>query len=308
MIARQTETPRTNPDPRVDRFLEHLLVEKGLAENSLKSYAQDLSSLLSFLERRSLDLAQVTAQTLFLYLSAKRAEGLKSRSLARHLSSLRGFFAFAEAEGLIPANPARLLPGPKLPKLLPHALPQEDMTRLLAAPDPSTTLGFRDRCMLELLYACGLRVSELNALKLGDYDPQAGTLMVLGKGDKERLVPIHHAAQALLDDYLAFRRPALRPVEEYVFLNRSGRGLSRQGVWKLVKGYAKAAGIRQEISPHTFRHSFATHLLEGGADLRTVQLLLGHADIAATEIYTQVTTGRLSGVHRRHHPRSRSAQ
>jgi integrase/recombinase XerD len=289
----------------VDRFLEHLLVEKGLAENSLKGYAQDLGAFLAFLDERSVGLAEVTAQTLFLYLAARRSQGLKSRSLARQLSALRGFFAFAEAQGELAANPARLLDGPKLPKLLPHALPKDEMARLLEQPDPATTLGLRDRAMLELLYACGLRVSELVALKLPDYDAQAGTLLVFGKGAKERVVPVHRAAQALLETYLATRRPALRPAQEYVFLNRSGRGLSRQGVWKLIKGHAKAAGIRRDISPHTFRHSFATHLLEGGADLRAVQMLLGHADIAATEIYTQVSAGRLAGVHRRHHPRSR---
>ncbi|WP_243546296.1 site-specific tyrosine recombinase XerD [Pseudodesulfovibrio tunisiensis] len=290
--------------PWVDRYLEHLLVEKGLSENSLSGYSTDLSSLLDFLESKSATLEEVTSRVLFLYLTHLRVRGLASRSLARHLSSLRGFFVFATEEGWYRENPAQLLENPKLPKKLPEFLLREEMARILALPDTSTRLGMRDRAMLELLYAAGLRVSELIGLRVLDYDPQTGLLRVFGKGAKERLVPVHYTAQEVLAQYLSTTRPTFRPAQDFLFLNRSGKGLSRQGVWKLIKRYAAEAGIKRSISPHTFRHSFATHLLEGGADLRTVQLLLGHADISATEIYTHVQAGRLRALHKEFHPRS----
>ena len=178
------------------------------------------------------------------------------------------------------------------------------MSRVLALPDTATRLGMRDRAMLELLYAAGLRVSELIEMKVLDYDAQTGLLRVFGKGAKERLVPIHYTAQDVLGRYLLNTRPGFRPAADFMFLNRSGKGLTRQGVWKLIKTYADKAGIKRSISPHTFRHSFATHLLEGGADLRTVQLLLGHSDISATEIYTHIQAGRLKSIHQQYHPRS----
>jgi len=263
--------------PWVDAWLEHQLVVKGLSENSLAAYAQDLQHLQEFLNERSHDLELVSDQTLFLYLMYLRQKGLTSRSLARHLSSMRGFFAHAVAEGWLDVSPAELIEAPKLPRKLPDVLSRDEMDALLSRPDMETSLGFRDRAMLELLYAAGLRVTELITLTPLDYDPQSGVLRVFGKGDKERLVPIHALAQDLLSRYMASIRPAFKPVKEFVFLNRSGKGLSRQGVWKLIKRYALDAGIRKEISPHSLRHSFATHLLEGGADLRTVQMLLGHA-------------------------------
>ena len=300
--ARDSKPPS---HPWVDRYLEFLLVEKGLSENSMAGYAADLASFLAFLDGMSEDLPGATPRVLFQYLTHLRARELKSRSLARHLSSLRGLFSFCAEEGLLSEDPARLLENPKLPKGLPQFLSREEIGRILAAPDESTPLGARDRTMLELLYAAGMRVSELIGLQLGDYDPQVGILRIFGKGAKERYVPIHYAAQDKLSDYLVRVRPALHPVGEFVFLNRSGKGLTRQGVWKLIKKYAETVGIRRSISPHTFRHSFATHLLDGGADLRTVQLLLGHADISATEIYTHIQTGRLLRVHRQFHPRSK---
>lgn len=290
--------------PWVDRYLEHLLIEKGLSENSLTGYANDLGSLLAFLEDRSFALKDLTDKTLFLYLTHLRARGLKSRSLARHLSSLRGFFAFAVGEKWYKEDPGQLLENPKLPRKLPEFLSREEISRVLALPDTSTPLGMRDKVMLELLYAAGLRVSELIGMKVLDYDPQVGMLKVFGKGAKDRLIPIHYTAQDFLNRYLEFTRPGFKPYEDFMFLNRSGKGLTRQGVWKLIKKYAEAAGIKRSISPHTFRHSFATHLLEGGADLRTVQILLGHADISATEIYTHVEANRLKTLHRKFHPRS----
>lgn len=303
-MEKRTKSADSHHHPWIDRYLEHILIEKGLSENSLTSYSNDLHSLLAFLKEKSFDLKELTDRTLFLYLTHLRAKGLKSRSLARHLSSLRGFFTFAMDEKWYKEDPGHLLENPKLPKKLPEFLTREEIGRLLALPDPSTKLGMRDKAMLELLYAAGLRVSELIQMKVLDYDPQVGMLKVFGKGAKERLIPIHFTAQEYLNQYIEYTRPAFNPVEDFMFLNRSGKGLTRQGVWKLIKKFASVAGIKRSISPHTFRHSFATHLLEGGADLRTVQLLLGHADISATEIYTHVESNRLKTLHQKYHPRS----
>ena len=303
------QTPPTSPVPShawVDRYLEHLLVAKGLSEHSLAAYSTDILDFLIFLNDHQARLEAVTDDSLFLYLMHLRTRGLASRSLARHLSALRGFFAFAADEGWLPESPAALIENPKLPRLLPDVLSRDEVASLLAAPDTTTPLGYRDRTMLELLYAAGLRVSELVGLTLGDYDAQAGILRVFGKGAKERLTPIHALAQDYLSTYLQSVRGAFKPREAFVFLNRSGKGLTRQAIWKHIKRYALEAGVSTRISPHSLRHSFATHLLEGGADLRTVQILLGHADISATEIYTHVQAGRLIAVHRAHHPRSRA--
>lgn len=287
-----------------DKYLEHLLVVRGLSENSLEAYSGDLQSFLGFLGDRSGDVDQCDADTLFLYLMHLREQGLTSRSLARRLSALRGFFAYLADEGLMSSNPSEFLENPKLPKKLPEVLSQDEVAAVLARPDTTDRLGFRDRTMLEILYAAGLRVSELVSLAPLDFDPQQGLLKIFGKGSKERLVPIHFAAQKYLETWLKDWRPGFSPKENAVFLNRSGKAISRQGVWKLIKRYALEAGIKRAVSPHSFRHSFATHLLEGGADLRTVQILLGHEDIAATEIYTHVQTGRMMQMHRKFHPRS----
>jgi len=290
--------------PLADTYLEHLLVVRGLSENSLAAYSTDLREFSAFLREKNAEPTEVRGQTLSLYLFHLRRKGLASRSLARHLSALRGFFSYLADEGLTDSDPAEFLENPKLPRKLPDVLTIDEMARVLNQPDLSTKLGFRDRTMLELLYAAGLRVSELVDMKPFDFDPQVGVLKIFGKGSKERLVPIHYAAQEFLQNYLQSWRGQFKPVEDAVFLNRSGQGLTRQAVWKAVKRHTLTAGIAKEVSPHTFRHSFATHLLEGGADLRTVQLLLGHADIAATEIYTHVQAGRLVQIHRQHHPRS----
>ena len=289
----------------VDRYLEHLLVVKGLSENSLSAYSLDLDFFQRFLAERGGDVASVTDETVFLYLIHLRTRGLSSRSMARHLSALRGFYAFAADEGFLAESPAALVESPKLPRLLPDVLTTDEVARLLSAPDMDTPLGFRDKAMLELLYAAGLRVSELVGLTLADFDAQAGLLRVFGKGSKERVTPIHSLAMEFLSTYLSSVRGAFGPKDQHVFLNRSGKGLTRQAVWKGIKRYALAADVSARISPHSLRHSFATHLLDGGADLRTVQMLLGHADISATEIYTHVQAGRLLAVHRAHHPRSR---
>jgi integrase/recombinase XerD len=288
----------------MDRYVRHLLVVKGLSENSLEAYTADLSSLGTFLDERSAGLEDLSTDTLLLFLMQQRDNGLTGRTLARRLSALRGFCAYLADEGFIKANPAEYLENPKLPRKLPEVLSRDEMQALLGVPDLSDRLGFRDRTILEVLYAAGLRVSELVSLRPLDFDAQRGLLKVFGKGAKERLAPVHYSAQEFLEAWLRDWRPGFSPKEDAMFLNRSGKGLSRVGVWKLVKRYARAAGIKREISPHTFRHSFATHLLEGGADLRSVQILLGHEDIAATEIYTHVQTGRLMRIHERFHPRS----
>lgn len=294
------------PEKQLKDYLDRLLIEEGLAANTLSAYRSDLHDFMSFLDAHALPLRECSEQSIFLYIVDIRRRGLGGRSLARHLSALRGFFAFLREEGVMQADPSRFLENPKLQKQLPEVLSRKEMQSLLAQPDLHGKLGFRDRTMLELLYASGLRVSELCGLKPLDFDPQAGVLRIFGKGSKERLVPVHAEAGRWLEEYLTYWRPMFNPVSPNVFLNRSGKPLSRVGVWKLVQKYALKAGIRREISPHTFRHSFATHLLEGGADLRSVQLLLGHADISATEIYTHVQAERLAKIHKNHHPRSRA--
>lgn len=292
--------------PWFDRYLEHLLVVKGLSENSVASYRADLQSFAFFLDKEEYPLEKVIEQTLFLYMLYQRKRSLKSRSLARHLSSLRGFFDFLYDEGLLAENPAKMLESPKLPRKLPEYLSRTEIESLLNQPDLATKLGNRDRSMLEIMYASGLRVSEVIDMRPLDYDGQAGVIRIWGKGGKERMVPVHDTAQNFLNEYVATWRPTFAPQEDRMFLNRSGKGLSRQGLWKIIKRYARQAGIDRPISPHTLRHSFATHLLDGGADLRTVQLLLGHADISATEIYTHVQGERLTRMHEQHHPRSQS--
>lgn len=308
--------PKTLPlvtlDSLLPRWLDHLLAERGLSLHTVNAYDADCKQFFEFLHELSQGadasappIAVIDEGLLFLHLAWLRKRGQGGRSLARHLSALRGFFSFALEEGQVEENPALLLENPKLPSLLPEVLSRQEMELVLAQPDKQDRLGCRDRCMLELLYAAGLRVSEICALRLGQLDMQRGLVRVFGKGSKERLVPLHDLMCSLLDEYVSHWREQFHPLEDNVFVNRSGRGLSRQYVWKMIKKYVMLAGIQRSISPHTFRHSFATHLLEGGADLRSVQLLLGHADISATEIYTHVQGERLKMLHHRFHPRSR---
>lgn len=302
------ETPASFPAHLAWTWLDGLLSQRGLSRNTVAAYGQDLDALRDFLEELALPLAQLDDERLLLFVAWRRQRGDTNRSLARRLSSLRSFLAWCVEEGALPSNPAALMNGPKLPHLLPEVLSQEEMLTMLEAPDQTDKLGRRDRTMLELLYAAGMRVSELIGLHPLDLDLQRGVVRVVGKGNKERYIPLHDAAVARTAAYLHDTRPLFCPVQDYVFLNRSGKGLTRQGVWKLIKRYALMAGIRKTISPHTFRHSFATHLLEGGADLRSVQLLLGHADMSATELYTHVQGKRLKQIHTMHHPRSNSGR
>jgi integrase/recombinase XerD len=293
-------------DAALEQFIEHLIVERGLAPLTLEAYANDLAGLRSFLPtlgRESWD--QITLPDLQSFLSHLEGQGVGPRSRARKLSAVRQFFRFLLREGLAANNPLEWLDSPKLPKGLPKVLGLEEVDRLLAAPDPATPLGQRDDAMLELLYATGLRVSELVGLIVPQLDLRRGVVRVQGKGSKERLVPMVFRAVEKLQLYLQHIRPVLLQGQktQRLFLNRSGRGLSRQGFWKILKGYARQANLPPHLSPHTLRHSFATHLLWRGADLRALQLLLGHADISTTQIYTHLHTARLQEIHQQAHPR-----
>ena len=297
-----------------ERWLDELLAVRGLSPATADSYRQDIAALSSFLEESGAEdlsarqaLARLDDEELLLFVVWLRARGDGRRTLARRLSCLRGFFSWCADRDMMEGNPAALLDGPKLPHTLPSVLSREEALALIAAPDEDTKLGRRDRAMLELMYASGLRVSELIGLHPLDIDLQRGALRVFGKGRKERLVPLHARAVAVMEYYLRKVRPEFMPQDSHVFLNRSGTGLTRQAVWKLIRRYALEAGIDRDISPHTMRHTFATHLLEGGADLRTVQLLLGHSDLAATELYTHVRSDVLEEVYRRCHPRNISS-
>lgn len=294
----------------VQTFLNHLRIEKGLSTNTILAYGRDLKKLVAFAEKKRLRLRDVRHSDLVDFLGELYRRKLDSRSIARHVVSLRQFFAFARAEGMIKTDPAILLETPKTWKKLPGFLSLEEVDRLLSLPDASTTLGARDKALLEVLYGSGLRVSELVGLRVTDLDLASGCLRCRGKGDKERLVPVGKQALVALRHYLNFSRPALLrgfrggSPPAHLFLNHRGRPLSRVGFWKILKQYGKQLGIWKQLSPHKLRHSFATHLLERGADLRSVQLMLGHADISTTQIYTHVIQERLKQIYRDHHPRA----
>lgn len=287
-----------------DQFFNYLKVERGLSGNTIQAYSSDLTSYLRFLEGRGIGVLEVTRENLSAYLLTL-SRTISPRSLARNLSSIRGFYRFLVAEGRLDSNPARLQEAPRLPRRLPGTLSLNEVDRLLSQPDPSTPTGLRDRAMLEVLYATGLRVSELIHLKVFDINMEAGFLRTVGKGSKERLVPIGAKALAAVKEYLQFgRAPLVKGVNPpFLFLNGRGKSMTRQGFWKIIGAHGRKASIRRKISPHSLRHSFATHLLEGGADLRSVQLMLGHADIATTQVYTHVTRERLKQIHEQFHPR-----
>jgi integrase/recombinase XerD len=297
--------------PSIDAFLAMATVEKGLARNTVDAYARDLAGLGEFLlargafEWRDVDGAQLRA-----FLSSLRARGLSSRSIARHVVTLRRFLIFLESEGLLTENPLPTIFLPPGPRKLPQTLSGGDVRTLLSAPDPSEPLGARDQAMLELLYATGLRVSELVRLEMPQVNFQGNYLTVKGKGSKVRAVPFGKWARDKLWSFLNQQRLLLLKGKSspFIFTNRSGKPLTRQGFWKIIRRYALAAGIEKRVTPHTLRHSFATHLLEGGADLRSVQSMLGHADIATTQIYTHVDGARLKRVHREFHPREKGGR
>jgi integrase/recombinase XerD len=293
-------------DRIADDFINHLLVEKGLSRNTVAAYSRDLLLYLDHVRAKGIsDIAQTDTALVIEHLIALRDAGLGPRSRARHLVALRGFYRFLVREKLLEINPAQIVDIPKIGRKLPDVLTVAEVARLLAAPDESKPLGLRDAAMLELLYAAGLRVSELITVDMAGINLEAAFVRVLGKGSKERVVPIGRIAKDKIHLYVTTARPVLlrgRP-SPYLFVTRSGTPMTRQGFWKLLKKCALKAGTPHRITPHTLRHSFATHLLERGADLRSVQVMLGHVDIGTTQIYTHVAQDRLKVVHSRYHPR-----
>jgi integrase/recombinase XerD len=294
---------RSDGDALVDAFLVELRTGRRLSPNTLEAYGFDLRRFSGFLHARSIPLEEFRRTHLLQFLTSLR--GLSARSVARQISSLRSFFRFLVREGVLPASPVSEVRSPPIGRPLPKYLTVTEVESLLAAPDRVTPEGMRDRAMLMLMYAAGLRASEVVSLRMENVDANAGFLRVLGKGGKERVVPVAEAALAALHEYLKDWRPKFlkKKATNALFLSRLGQPVSRQTLWNRITRWARAAGIRIRISPHTLRHSFAGHLLAGGADLRAVQTMLGHADISTTQIYTHVTRERLREVHRKHHPR-----
>ena len=288
----------------MDTYLDHVKVERGLAAATVESYARDLSRFVAYLDDQGCGIDGVDGGVVAGWLVTLARRGISARSQARYLSSLRGFVKYLIAERHIARDPTEIIDSPKLARKLPVVLSRDEVLRLLAAPDVRTKNGLRDAAMLHTMYAAGLRVSELVRLELGDVNLEAGFLAAFGKGGKRRIVPIGRAARALVAEYLGKVRGGwAREGERALFVTSRGGPLTRQAFWKLVRRHAAAAGITKRISPHKLRHSFATHLLEGGADLRIVQTMLGHADIGTTQIYTHVTGDRLREMHSKHHPR-----
>jgi len=291
-------------DALVDAYLAHLKVERGLTPNSLDSYGRDLMQFRQSLAEAGVKLRSVQTVHIASYLIERAESGVSARSQARYLSALRGLFAFLVEAGEIEVDPTELADAPKLGRRLPSVLSADEVIRILNAPDPQKLRGVRDRAMLQLMYACGLRVSELVQLDIGEAVLETGYVSVTGKGGKRRLVPMGEVARLALGRYLSEVRPKWAdPGERALFLTSRRRSMSRQGFWKLVKKYSAIAGVTKKVSPHRLRHSFATHLLEAGADLRAVQAMLGHADIATTQIYTHVGREHLRSIHERFHPR-----
>jgi integrase/recombinase XerD len=291
----------------ISSFLTHVRVEKGLSSNTVSAYRRDLAKFDEFARKRKLSLEAVTRDDLVDFLAGLYRQKLESKTVARHLVTLRNFFRFAQIQDLIPEDPSVNLESPKIHRALPGYLRLEEVERLLSQPDAKTPSGLRDRAMFEVLYSTGLRVSELIGLRVSDLDTKVGCVRCIGKGDKERIVPVGKKALAIVEKYLRDGRPRLLGKvtgSPALFVNRRGGSLSRVGVWKILSAYGRQADMRVPLTPHMLRHSFATHLLERGADLRSVQLMLGHADISTTQIYTHVIEERLKQIYKAHHPRA----
>ncbi|GAB3377870.1 site-specific tyrosine recombinase XerD [Azotobacter armeniacus] len=291
--------------PQIECFLEALWLEKGLSAHTRAAYRSDLELFNGWLHERSLELAGVGRELILDHLAWRVDAGYKARSTARFLSGLRGFFRYLLREGVIASDPTLQVDLPQLGRPLPKSLSEADVEALLAAPESGDPLGLRDRAMLEVLYACGLRVSELVGLRLEQLNLRQGVVRVLGKGSKERLVPLGEEAIVWLERHLSEARPLLlgdRP-SDVLFPSLRGEQMTRQTFWHRIKHHARVAGIGKSLSPHTLRHAFATHLLNHGADLRVVQMLLGHSNLSTTQIYTHIARARLQDLHARHHPR-----
>ncbi|KAA9130779.1 site-specific tyrosine recombinase XerD [Marinihelvus fidelis] len=299
----------TRPDdPLIEAFLDAAWAERGLSANTLDAYRRDLRKLAAFLRQRSGGTAGLQAagrDALLAFLAAQVQSGLSPRTVTRHLSGIRQFYRWLVRERRLDEDPSALIDSPRVGRGLPKALTEDQVERLLAAPDCDTPLGLRDRAMLELMYATGLRVSELVGLQQASMNLERGVVRVLGKGGKERLVPLGDEARSWMQRYLADSRPVLAggAVPAEVFITARRAGMTRQSFWHRVKAHARTAGIGTSISPHGLRHSFATHLLNHGADLRVVQLLLGHSDLSTTQIYTHIAREGLKRLHQQHHPR-----
>jgi integrase/recombinase XerD len=296
--------PNLQADVRA--FLNYLRVEKGLSKNTIHAYRRDIGKLVAFLSERRLSLRDVKRGDVTDFLKTLYLAKLDSRSVARHLATVRHFFRFCLLEKAIEVDPSDNIQSPKFRMNLPQYLSLEEVDQLLAQPDTKDAKGLRDKAMIELLYSTGLRVSELCGLKFADVQMETGYLRCIGKGNKERLVPVGRAALAVVDLYAQGARGKIlgQNVSPYLFPTRSGAMMTRAGFWKTLRDYGRRAGLSKELSPHMLRHSFATHLLDRGADLRSVQMMLGHSDIATTQIYTHVGEGRLKQIYKAHHPRA----
>ena len=289
----------------IDAYIIYLRDVRRMSPNTVESYARDLAALAEFAEKRETAVESMARRDLEAFVRGLMSKGLSPRSVARTVASVRGFFKFLAIERKLDESPAADLKAPRAWPALPKFLDMDEVDRLLAAPDASTPRGLRDKALLEVLYASGMRVSELVALRPGDLNLENGYLTCIGKGDKQRIVPVGQEAADWLQRYMRDGRPALlrKRASPWLFVNARGGSLSRVGFWKILKGYGIQAGITRELSPHMLRHSFATHLLERGADLRAIQVMLGHADLSTTQIYTHVLEARLKAVYDRYHPR-----
>jgi integrase/recombinase XerD len=287
-------------------YAVYLKVEKRLSENSVDSYMLDLKKLGGFARNASRSLTDLTRDDILQWIGSLRQEGLSPRSVARALIAARGFYRYLVGDRVIPCDPTEHLESPRSMKPLPHFLSKDEVERLLMQPEAGNPKGARDRAMLEVLYATGLRVSEMLSLKLAQLDMELGVISCMGKGSKERIVPVGSEAMKRVQEYLQSARPALLKQRQsnFLFVNMRGSRMTRQGFWKILRSYGREAGIKKKLAPHMVRHSFATHLLENGADLRSVQIMLGHADISTTQIYTHVTSERLRQIYQRFHPRA----
>lgn len=290
------------------KYFNYLIIERGVADNTLESYGRDLRRFASFLQesKKIADIRHVTPEVVIEYLTQIKRENLSANSMNRALAAIRGFYKYLIREKMIKDNPLANIELAKVWMRLPDTISKEEMKLILAQPGDQSDSAIRNTAMLELLYATGIRVSELINLTLNSINWQVGFVIVMGKGSKERIVPVGRVAYDCVRRYVDEVRPRFmqKKATDVMFLNRFGGKFTRQGFWKIVVGYAKKAGLQKKVYPHTFRHSFASHLLEGGADLRTVQVMLGHSDISTTQIYTHVTRERLKEIHQKYHPRS----
>ena len=294
-------------DTLIDQYISYLLLEKGLSQNTLEAYSSDLNRYIDFLKDKNVMTVSENDTALILeHLSGLKATGLGATSRSRHIVTVRGFYQFLSHEKHIERNPAQIIDLPKKGLKLPNFLSLNEVKKLLETPDKKTPIGLRNSAMIEMAYAAGLRVTELINLKVQDINLEACFVRIFGKGSKERIVPIGMLAREVVDTYIKTSRPVLLKthISQFLFIARQGKPMTRQGFWKLLKKYSRQAGITREIAPHSLRHSFASHLLEGGADLRSVQVMLGHVDISTTQIYTHVARDHLKKIHEKYHPRS----